>query len=336
MLLVQKYNSLAEIETEFKETVEALISPEIPFLSFLEKSEKDKPSEHVFYYYLFFGQTSNMPVGFAMIELVSVPEKEFTPFFERMMNKMKRKANAKWLRFAGPGRQKTFFFFEPKHLKAGLVELSSLIKEMKLRDDVVVIEEWANAQSLQLLPIHEKKSYQNSLTICATLKKSYPTYEEYYNSLTGTGSQMVKTAWKSLMKDKVLIVEDNLELSQIPAHHKLKNYGAQNIKGLVIHDDKGPVAALLFIEAKNGNLHVDLLTYKEHPELTKSMLVQSTLMRFFEKEDYLQLNFLEDPGLSIEELKGQGFSPMTLEHSLEARNEHTAGVLRIDDLRRYS
>jgi hypothetical protein len=40
--------------------------------------------------------------------------------------------------------------------------------------------------------------------------------------------------------------------------------------------------------------------------------------------------------LSENDLRGFGLTPMNLEHTLEPKNDYTAGILREDDLRRYS
>jgi hypothetical protein len=336
MLIVQKYNSLNEIENEFKDTLERLISSDIPLLSILERAEKDKPAEHIFYYYLFFGQTSNMPVGLAFMELVSLPEAEFTPFMERMLNKLRKKNTPKWLRFSGPGKLKNFFFFEPKHLKMGQIELAKIINEMKNREDVSVIEEWVNAQSISVLPLSDKKSYKNSKMVVAPLKKNSGSYEEYFNALGSEHTGLVKLAWKGLTRDKLFQIEDVVDPDKIPAHHKLKAFSTSPLTGQIFSDDQGPVASVIYFEAGNGNLYTDFLIYKDNPTLTPTMLLQTAIMRFYEHDKANVLNFLEDPNLSENDLRGFGLSPMNLEHSLEARNEHSAGVLREDDLRRYS
>jgi hypothetical protein len=336
MLIVQKYNSLNEIENEFKDTLEKLIASDIPLLSILERAEKDKPAEHVFYYYLFFGQTSNMPVGLAFIELVNLPETEFTPFMERMLNKLRKKNTPKWLRFSGPGKLKNFFFFEPKHLKTGQIELAKIIQEMKNRDDVSVIEEWVNAQSISVLPMSTKKSYKNSKMVVAPLKKSSQSYQDYFNSLDTDHNMQVKLAWKGLTKDKLFVIEEAADFDKIPAHHKLKPFSTTPLTGQVFLDESGPVASVIYLEAGNGNLYTDFLIYKDNPALTSTMLLQTAIMRFYEHENATVLNFLEDPNLAENDLRGFGLSPVNLEHSLEPKNEHSAGILREDDLRRYT
>jgi hypothetical protein len=336
MLIVQKYNSLNEIENEFKDTLEKLIASDIPHLSILERAEKDKPAEHVFYYYLFFGQTSNMPVGLAFIELVNLPETEFTPFMERMLNKLKKKNAPKWLRFTGPGKLKNFFFFEPKHLTMGQIELVKIIQEMKNRDDVSVIEEWVNAQSIAVLPLSNKKSYKNSKMVVAPLKKNSESYEAYFNNLSAEHTGLVKLAWKGLTRDKLFAIEDVVDPDKIPAHHKLKVFSTSPLTGQVFSDESGPVASVIYLEAGNGNLYTDFLIYKDNSALTPTMLLQTAIMRFYEHEKASVLNFLEDPNLSENDLRGFGLTPMNLEHTLEPKNDYTAGILREDDLRRYS
>ncbi len=336
MLIVQKYNSLSEIDSEFKDAIEGLVSSEIPSFAFLERAEKIKPPQHVFYYYLFFGHVSNMPVGFACFELVNLPEKEFVPLMERMMNKMRRHEGHKWLRIAGPGKLKNFFFFEPKQLKLGLMSLTNIVAEMKARTDVVAIEEWAGPNSTALLPQNEKKLFKETHLTIGTLKKIFTSYEDYFKSLPTSTSQKVKAGWKTLTRDGIFWVKETVDVTKLPPHDKLAYYLGENIDTQAIEDEDGVVAVIVYILTKNNNMHVDFVFYKDDNRLTPMMLLQSALMKFFDHPSMQSLNFLTQFDYTVEEIKDLGLPAVILDQSLEAKNDFVAGVLTANDLRRYS
>jgi hypothetical protein len=169
-----------------------------------------------------------------------------------------------------------------------------------------------------------------------TLKKTFSSYEDYFKSLGKEASFKVKAGWKTLTRDGIFWVKENVDASKLPPNDKLAYYLGENIETQVIEDEEGPVAVIVYIMAKNHNLHVDFVYYKDDARLVPLMLLQSALMKFFDHPTLQGINFLPHFDYTAEEIKDFGLVPVILEQSLEAKNDFVAGVLTPNDLRRYS
>lgn len=307
MLLVQKFNSLDEIDPEFKDSLESLLSSELPCLSMLNDFEKRCPTNLAFYYYLFFGHQHNRPVGFFFAQFVPLPESEFMSFTERMMQKIKKTPAPKSLRLAGPGATGTYWFFELKHVTQGLKEIKKVLSEIKM-PAVLMSEEVSNSLYPAFLGEHGYREKKKLLLAPVTLKNN--SYENYFNSLQTEEKNQLKTLWKHLTQNKQLEMTEITESFKLPRAEGISNYLKLNSTFIALNENNEVKGLIIFTKGTQQKLFVDFMIINHSDAYSPMSYLQNALMKAFDFVGFEQLIFSANPalnetylGLSIEALE---------------------------------
>jgi len=137
MLITQKYNSTSDIDIEFIPSLEELLSESIPSFELIRAHEREAAPNKNFIYYLFFGNKTNAPIGFAQIEMTKdkeCKENVFEKFLKR--KEIKENKNEKSVKWAIPGAHKEGIIFDPKYSKYASKMAQEIYSDYLEREDV--------------------------------------------------------------------------------------------------------------------------------------------------------------------------------------------------------
>lgn len=305
MLIVQRYNSLSEIDAEFKEAVEKLLASEVESFQFLLESERKKPETKFFYYYLFFGNSTNLPVGIACFEYEKLDPKKYLPWQKRFKQLFGKKETPTLLRLSSDTNYRNFFYFEPKHLKLGLIEVKKIFEELKKRPGVVFHEVMITPSTKSVLVDYINIAPQEKIIQISPLKKTFQTYQDYFLNLDSEQQSLIKNAWKRFTKDLGLEIKEK-----------------EN--ELMIHKDG---QAFFTITAKLSAHKVYFIDFSEQqipPELNAHMILQNVLMKFYENTQANELVINNRLKFTIEELSSQRLLPYSIDRVLKGCNDFVA------------
>jgi hypothetical protein len=324
MILVQKFHSIHEIDTEFVQNLESLLQEEIMSFDILIERHDLAPATDVFTYFLFFGPTQNAPIGFAQLCLRSIPTEGLIPWHRKL--KFWSKDYLHWKEAIWKVGDGNFGFVvsDPRFSRSIKEKMQELIKEQEARPEVM-------AQHLFCLKgmqeFHSSWSTENRWSrdsfILEPLMKSYKTYPEYLGNLPKEVAGIVKEAWKKLHKESKVELGDYPNLSELPVEINLDESVKARFKKhqaqiLTFEKDKKILGCLSVFKGKGGNVFIEpypfepegdslvhddlyiqyaILKFHEMPDARKCHIMKhGTKLLFEEKED---LKFFQEQGFQF-------------------------------------
>lgn len=303
MLLTQKFNSAKDIDAEFIPTLESLLSDCVPSFDWLLDHETNSPENIHFHYYLFFGERTNAPIGFAQVA-IKKDQKKSTSFLAKFIPKDQKSAKAKWI---VPGSFQEAVVFDPKYRKAGLSKASKIFKEFEQRDD---IEE----QTLRFGQAYSELSetFSGQLTKQAerivpdTLVKNQRDYKEYLNSLLETTRLSIMQQWKEIhkksfnfneyedFKEVFAYKENGAKLyKELKQNKNIKKYLKLNCAYYTLEKEKTLLGIVFLIKGYGHHYFYDY--YSLSNDFNESVLHQMAIMNFYEEENSNRLHLLFQP-----------------------------------------
>lgn len=312
MIITQKYNSATEIDPEFIPDLESLLSDCIPSFEMIKKYENKAPENTHFAYYLFFGQKTNAPIGFAQIKIHQNERLSKKNFFDRLIKRKQQKAELDW---SMPGSLKEGLVFDPQYIQYACPKARDIFQEYQERDDVET-QQILFSTAYEGLTEADPNQTLESLSIAETLVKNKDSYQSYLSSLSSDISQSIKSSWKALRELKLSDYEYFKEA------FAYKSKGAEQYRTLkktepvatyleldcpmeflTIENEEEVLALTVFFEGKNGHAFYDVILSESGTMASHQMAI----MRFFEREHLNKLHYLGDEPIS-QNLIGCGFT----------------------------
>lgn len=288
MLMVQQYHSIHEIDPEFIPSIETLLEEEIPHFNVLIKKHDSAPEKEMFTYYLFFGPTHNLPVGFSHIALKFL-DKDYRPFAQKF--KFWNKNHKHWKQFDWSSNG-TSIGLGVFHQRAGVSsgkKMGEILDKYTSREDIVAFNIFHLKNSQQGFTHREPKHYfQKDHYHLAPLIKSVNTYQDYLMSLEPESQKEIKRNWMELHKTHQIELGEfqSLDLAPpLPFSVEQKEYWASmNVQVLTFNKETSILGCILMFEGKNGNFFFDPHPFEGADEALVSdiLYIQYAILKFFE------------------------------------------------------
>lgn len=327
MLIVQRFHSIHEIDTEFIPSIESLLQEEVVSFETLVQQHDNAPEGAVFTYFLFFGPTQNTPIGFAQICLRPIPSDKILPWFKKLKFWNKDHLHWKQVSWGISDGSCGHYVFDPKFSRSGKEKIHELIKEYSSRTDIMA-EEIFCLKGLQEIDLQEinSTSFTKESFILGPLTKAFKTYKDYLSHIDNDIQAMIKSSWKNLHKKGHIELGDYASSADLP--HPLpipekqlelwKKWGAQI---LTFEKDKHILGCLLVLNGKNGNIFFEPFPFEPEGEaiVSDELYTQYALLKFFEMPNARKCHLLKfGSKLSFEDksdlqfFQSQGFQYKTL------------------------
>ena len=324
MIITQKYNSACDIDPEFIPSLERLLSSILPSFELLKALEKNAPENHNFAYYLFFGDKTNAPIGFAQLNIVK--GKEIKPKKSLLSRFFKKEevvqSCEKKIFWKIPGSQNEGLIFDPLYVKYASDKTNKIITEYIERDDVL---EQSLHYSEAYAPLADKLNKdETNLSSNKTphmLLKSKPNYQEYLGSLTEEIYKKVNLLWRGAQ------VESQLKLGEYSSFKEAfayKKHGAQQYKSLRSHakiekylklespltfltleNDQEASALVILLQGQSQHLFYDFLILND--DIDEMLLHQMAILNFYETNAFERLHYLGEKS-NLDLFSAIGFS----------------------------
>lgn len=309
MIITQKFNSVDEIDPEFIPSLEELLCEQIPHFDLIKKYEKSRNSETRFNYFLFFGNQTNSPIGFAQIEVEKNRDHKETfieKFFSRK-NILKPDLFENHVRWLIPGSAKEGVVFNPKYIRHAASKASKIFQDFLQRPDVHTQElHFSTAYDDLAASLSESYTERSSENISDALIKNKASYAEFLDAQSSEAAKKIKMAWKYAQKTLQFKMG---EYSDFREMFEYKKKGALQYKGLRSHpqleihlsengrtkfitfeDDQEVQSIVIYISGVLGHSFYDIFCLNEDvPEILQH---QQAIMHFFEDEKASKLHFL--------------------------------------------
>ena len=308
-IITQKYTSVREIDLEFISRLEELLEGKIPSFEFITNAEKLASPDTKFNYFLFFGNQTNAPIGFAQIKLVKdAPQKK--GFLQRLLKKNSpaREINENAAFWNISGTKGDGIVFNPKYSQHIGEKTTQVFKDIIEREDVYFqkINFSERYQKNLITSDAIKSSSQNEHIVIDSLLKNKSSYEEYLSSLAdGTKNQIIQS-WKYSQRELAFKMGEyeNLkeafhykkrggeQLKQLKQNEKFKLYNLKNAQmAFLTFETEVEIKALsFFIKGTGGHYFYDSIILDESlPELIPH---QQVIMHFFEQTEGNRLHYL--------------------------------------------
>lgn len=289
MLMVQQYHSIHEIDLEFIPSIEILLEEEIPHFKVLIKKHDLAPEREMFTYFLFFGPTHNMPVGFAHVGLTFLGN-DFRTLGQKLKFWNKDHTHWKQLDWNLSGTSIGMSVFHQKAATSGLGKIKDILENYLTREDIVSFNIYTqkNLQEVSLLS-EVKHQFQKDYFHLGPLIKSVNTYKDYLASLERESQTVITNQWKELHRAHQIELGEYPQLSDVP--HQLPftseqmNYFQELGAQLLTFNKEGKVlGCILMIEGKNGNFFFEPFPFESAAEAKVSdiLYIQYAIFKFFE------------------------------------------------------
>tara|TARA_B100001971_G_scaffold84647_1_gene77985 strand:- start:92728 stop:93714 length:987 start_codon:yes stop_codon:yes gene_type:complete len=298
MLITQKYHSAFEIDPEFIPSLEELLKDKIPSFEWIKFQEEKTPEDVHFAYYLFFGNEHNSPVGYAQ---ACIHNKEsHGSFLGKFLGHAKREKSLIWSMF---GENFQGVIFEPKYSKEGLENAKSLIREYNEREDInfhfLKIEKKDHDQLNDLSPIKTQTE-----VLVDGLIKNQDSYQDYLNALSPAIQKNIKSLWKDLYQKPGFKFGNYNQFKScfsykskgLEQYNEFKNNNRVQIyikfceNFFTLETDEEVKAIIYFIEGKANHVFCDFIALDR--DLDKDLLIQASILSFYENRDWSHLHFL--------------------------------------------
>lgn len=324
MIITQKFNSVDEIDPEFIPSLEELLCEQIPHFDLIKKYERSRNDETRFNYFLFFGNQTNSPIGFAQIEVEKNRDHKQT-FMERFLSRgniLKPDLFENHVRWLIPGSAKEGVVFNPKYIRHAAVKASKIFQDFLKRPDVHTQELYFSTAYDDLAnSLTDSYTEKSSDDVYDALIKNKSSYAEFIDSLGLDTSKQIKRAWRYAQKELQFKVGEYLDFREM---FEYKKKGALQYKGLKSHprldihvSDSGRTkfitfedaheikSIVIYISGISGHSFYDIFALDDSiPEILQH---QQAIMQFFEDDQASKLHYLESSS-SSEILKDLGFT----------------------------
>lgn len=298
MLITQKYHSAFEIDQEFIPSLEELLKDKIPSFEWIKFQEEKTPKDVHFAYYLFFGNEHNSPIGYAQ---ACIHNKEtHSSLFGKFLGQPKKEKSLIWSMF---GENYQGVVFEPKYSSVGIESTKKLVQEYNERADI----------NFHFLKIDKKDSEQlNSLEPikCQTEKlidgliKNQDSYQDYLSSLIPAVQKHIKNLWKSLYQNpnfkmgQYSIFKDCFaykpaglgQYNDAKKNPRLEIYKKFCDSFYTLETNEEVKAILFFIKGKANHVFCDFYAFDQ--DIDKDLLIQASILSFYENREWSHLHFL--------------------------------------------
>jgi hypothetical protein len=309
MIITQKYNSAFDIDAEFIPSLEKLLSNCIPSFELIKNYEKSADEDTSFTYYLFFGNTTNAPVGFAQLELKkgkTIKKTFMSKLFKKDLLAVQNESIIKW---SIPGSLREGIIFEPMYVKHACEKTKKIFNKLFERKDV-------SSQNLIYCDAYLEMNKlsdtwkSNSINHCIpeTLVKNRSSYEEFVQKLPSEIQSKIKNSWKQIHKELNLKMGDftnfkesfqykskgSSQYKELKKHPKIEKYIKleENINFLTLESDQEVMAFIIFIKGKGINSFYDTLILNDN--VTEIMTHQIAILKFYEMIECNRLHFLDE------------------------------------------
>ena len=300
MILSQKYNSIQEIDPEFIPSLESLLSEKAPSIQDVLDYEKSAPENIQFVYYLFFGNQTNSPIGFAQIELKNEKEMKKSLFTKLLKKDPVEKEYFKSAKWIIPGNNQEGVTFSPKYIGHAKDSIGEVLKDLICREDIISQE---ICYSELYGEVFGKEESHKSIQILDSLVKNQQSYREYIQGLTPEVSKRIMGLFKKYHSEYKIG-----DYSSFKKMFEYKSNGAKQYKELrkspqfslkrdenipttyMTLEDHEEVKAIVLIEqGSQGNIFYSIPYFQEDIEL--EILHQLAIMKFYELDGGHKLHF---------------------------------------------
>lgn len=342
MLIVQKYHSIHEIDSEFISTLETLLQNEVPNFNFLVERHDSAPQDEVFTYFLFFGPTQNTPIGFAQLSLKSIPSENIIPWHRKMKFWNKDYLHWKQLSWKITDGASGLFVFDSKFARSGKEKIQSLINEYEARDDIMSAQYFFYKGLQDYQPQWSVNSvYSKDHLVLEPFMKAQKSYQDYLESLTPETSNAIKQNWKQLHRESLVELGDYPSPLETPQHFpvsedQLKRWHAWGAQILTFEKNLKVLGCLLVIKGKNGNIFFEPIPFEPQDRaiVDDVLYIQYALLKFFEMPEGRKCHLLKNASkLRFEDKKDseffnkQGFQAVTITENFSSKIPEINGPL---------
>ncbi len=307
MIITQKYNSAEDIDPEFIPSLEALLENCIPSFDLIKSYEKAASENIHFAYYLFFGNTTNAPIGFAQIQ-IEKNKVEKKSFFGKFLkeNKLDPK-NDKHLKWSIPGSLKEGIVFDPRFIKHACNKANKIFNDYLERKDIHT-QELVYSQAYEELGFEQgkQKGQNKQLTTLDVFIKNKNSYEDFMSDLPFDIQKLIKTSWRMIQADLKLKMGEYSSFKDIFSYKKqgaaqYKNLKTKpiflkylnmesNIEFLTLESDQEVETIVAFTKGSGNHAFYEVLYISDHvPEFIAH---QMAMLKFFERENLDKLHTL--------------------------------------------
>lgn len=306
MIITQKYNTVKDIDKEFIPSLEELLSNSIPTFQYITNHEENAPDDINFAYYLFFGNQTNAPIGFAQLEMKN--EKLIKPKFLKRIFKKKEEEQQyeKSVRWTIPGSLKEGLVFKPQYIKHATKTAALIVKDLIEREDILSQEVLCSEAYNEIRTRHQlENSKLTQRSTPDTLIKNQSDYQGFLSSLKDDIQLEIKKGWREVQKDLnfKLGEYDSFKTSfeykkngaaqykHLKNNPLLKSYlqeGTQ-VEFLTLETSEELKALIIFVYGNNGNAFYDIIL--QDTEVPKAIPHQMAIIKFYEAQDANRLHF---------------------------------------------
>jgi hypothetical protein len=334
MLIVQKFHSIHEIDTEFIPSLELLLQEDAPNFNSLVEKHDSAPATEVFTYFLFFGPTQNAPIGFAQLCLHQMPGEELITWQQKMKFWSKDHLHWKQITWKVGDGNSGLFVFDPRFARSGKEKIQELIKEYESREDIMAqeifhIKGLQDFQSSWEAPV----KWSKERFVLEPLIKSHKNYQSYMESLPADISELIKGSWKDLHRKGRIELGDYPNAKEtpktIPVDEKvLKLWDRLGAQVLTFEKDLKVLGCLLVLKGKNGNVFFEPFPFEPDGEslVSDELYTQFALLKFFEMPDARKCHMLKfgtklvfDEKDDLKFFQEQGFQFKTVTQSFSSK-----------------
>lgn len=334
MLIVQKFHSIHEIDSEFIPSIEILLQEEVASFDILVQRHDGAPEGHLFTYFLFFGPTQNTPIGFAQLCLRPIPAEEILPWHKKMAFWNKEHEHWKQLVWQIGDGTAGLCVFDPKYSRSGKEKMQELIKEYELRPEVMAEQVFfiKGIQDFNLsfkgVNVLSKEAY-----VLEPLTKAFKTYQDYLSSLDHEMKNFVKSAWKNLhIKGQIELGDypsplDTPKTLQIP-QAQLEQWAKWGAQVLTFEKDLKVLGCLLVLKGRNGNVFFEPFPFEPEGEsiVSDEIYTQYALVKFYEMPEARKCHLMKfgsklifDEKEDLSFFHNQGFQIKTIVKQFNSR-----------------
>lgn len=197
MIIYHKYGHFNEIDEEFKDGLEDLLSDHFPTFTHFENTFVTKSQIEIF---LFFHSSSNQPIG---ISLCSHEEREYSAFkFISLLSKIE---NEKILEWRSLSNLLPSYYFHPAHEQECLKILMEIIHERKNNEHKIKLKK---NHSSQFFENSKFNNFQKEKSQPSFFLKHYSSFKEFRQNLDQSAEKKISgelTNFLQNLQGKILI-----------------------------------------------------------------------------------------------------------------------------------
>src|SRR5690554_304918 len=288
MLMVQQYHSIHEIDSEFLPSIEYLLEEEIPHFNILIRKHDTAPEREMFTYYLFFGPSHNMPVGFAHVGLKFL-DIDCRSFSQKLKFWNKDYTHWKQLDWNLAGTSIGMGVFNQKAGLSGHKKIQSILENYLSREDIVSYNLFNPKHLSETTLPGMKHSFQKDHYHLLPLTRSVNNYQEYLATLEKESQKEIKKQWKELYKIHQIELGEYPDLNETPPglpfdEATLNFWKEMNGQLLTFHKEGQVLGCILMLEGKNGNFFFEPFPFESAQEakVNDILYIQYAILKFFE------------------------------------------------------